>query len=50
MSFGFDLVFSVISLQKINAKNAFALHLIDYMKVMVRQAQKEDNTTNFQVF
>lgn len=33
---------------KINAKNAFALYLIDYMKVLVRQSQREDETTNFQ--
>eukprot|EP00794_Sanderia_malayensis_P005627 gene5627-6323_t len=33
---------------KINSKNAFALHLIDYMKYLVTRSQKEDNTTNFQ--
>ena len=35
--------------QKINAKNAFGLHLIDYMKDLLKQSKKEDSGTNFQV-
>ena len=30
-------------------KNAFGLHLIDYMKDLLKQSQKDDSGTNFQV-
>ncbi|XP_065649777.1 condensin complex subunit 2 isoform X2 [Hydra vulgaris] len=32
---------------KINAKNAFGLHLIDYMKDLLKQSQNENAGTNF---
>jgi len=34
---------------KINVKNAFALHLIDYMKDLLQESQNADSGTNFQV-
>jgi len=34
---------------KINAKNAFGLHLIDYMKDLLKQSQKDESGTNFQI-
>lgn len=34
---------------KINVKNAFALHLIDYMKDLLKDSQNADSGTNFQV-
>lgn len=34
---------------KINVKNAFGLHLIDYMKDLLKQSQKDNTGTNFQV-
>ena len=36
------------ALQKINAKNAFGLHLIDYMQDLIKTV-KEGDMTNFQV-
>ena len=30
-------------------KNAFALHLIDYMKQLLKESQSVDSVTNFQV-
>lgn len=35
-------------IQKINAKNAFGLHLIDYMQDLIKTV-KEGDMTNFQV-
>ena len=34
---------------KINVKNAFALHLIDHMKQLLQDSQNVDSGTNFQV-
>jgi len=34
---------------KINVKNAFGLHLIDYMKDLLKESNKDENATNFQV-
>lgn len=38
----------LFSFQKINAKNAFGLHLIDYMQDLIKTV-KEGDMTNFQV-
>lgn len=42
------LTFCFFVLQKINAKNAFGLHLIDYMQDLIKTV-KEGDMTNFQV-